>query len=107
ALTLFIQRSAVGYNTGPSLNMERSVFHDASPQHDATIHASIRGEIADAASISAACFRLQLGNNLAGPHVWRTAYCSGREPGDQRIKRVFIGSQRSDDIGNNVHDMAV
>src|SRR3546814_9510804 len=69
----------IGDDACARLNMHHAILHHCRSQDDAAVHRTVGREIADAARIRAALFRLKLGNDLARPHLGRARNRAGRK----------------------------
>ena len=107
ALVSLVLRLAIGHDASASLHVHRSVFHHCGAQYDAAIHGSIGREIAHPAGVGPACFRLQLGDDLARPDLGRTAYRARRKACEQGIESILALGQLAHDIADDVHHVAV
>ncbi len=91
----------------PSLHIHFAVLHQRGAQNDTGIHLARRGEIADAAGIKPALFLLQFVDDLHRPNFGRAGRGAGGKTRGERIERVEFRIEPADDIGDNVHDVAV
>ena len=76
-------------------------------ERDAGVDSAVRGKIADRAAIDAAAVGFERVDDLHRPDLRRAGHGAGREAGDHGIDRVLILPEAADDIGDDVHDMAV
>ena len=107
AFALLVSGVAVGDDSGARLDVHHPVLHHRSAQHDAAVDRAVGGEIADAAGVGATGFRFQLGNDLAGADFGGAGDGARRKPREQRIERVVLGGELSDNVADDVHHVAV
>src|SRR4051812_26043904 len=97
----------IGDDSRASLEKSFAALQHHGTNGDATIMRSIESEIADDAAVYSAPGFLQLGNNLHRADFWGTGQSAGRERRADRVERIVRLSQLTNNMGNDVHHMAV
>ena len=98
----------VGDDAGAGLDPGPAAPHDAGADGDRGIQrAGAPADVADRAGVGSAPDRLQLVDDLHGPHLGRARHGAGGEAGGQRRDRVEVGPEPAAHLAHEVHDVGV
>ena len=89
------------------LKVGRLPVHEHCANGDCHVHIAGITEVAHASGVEAAPGRFLLVNNLHGADFWGAGNGAVREAGAENIEHVFVGTQFSGHVGDNVHDVGV
>src|SRR5258708_10061007 len=88
ALVVLRLEVGVGHHADAGLDIQDVVLDQGGAQHDAGVHRAVGGEVAGAAGIDAAAYRLDLVDDFHGAHLGRARQRARREAGLEGIDRV-------------------
>src|SRR6185312_10838239 len=97
----------VGDDAGAGLIAVLVASEDQRADGDRMIHVAARAEVPDRAAVEAAADRLQLIDDLHGPHLRGTDERACRECRGEQVEGITLWCQESVDAAHHVHDVAV